>query len=127
MKYYQYIDDIFKIYGKIDNKNIEHIENKFEYICNNIEKCVKNSDLENDFRYFTINWTIIEDYYNSTKKNIEEQNLTLSYSVDDEDNIEEAFSYVVNYIYHFLSLFEYYEIAYMYRLKLKKYIKYEYM
>jgi hypothetical protein len=127
MKYYQYIDEIFKIYGKIDNKNIEYIENKFEYICNSIEKCVKNSDLEDDFRYFTINWTIIEDYYNSTKKNIEEQNLTLSYSVDDEDNIEEAFVYIVNYIYHFLSLFEYYEIAYIYRLKLKKYIKYEYM
>ncbi len=136
MKYYKLLNDLFEIYDKIKNnknKKINHIFqihtynddfNPFESIYKVLEKCVKNSDLENDFRYFTLNWVMLEDYYNNTKKDIEEQNLTLSYSIDDEDNIEEAFMYVVNYIYEFLLLFEYYEISYIYRLKFKKYIQY---
>ncbi len=121
LKYYKLLNDLFEIYHKINNKKSN---NQFESICNMLEKRVKNSDLDSDFRYFTINWVMLEDYYNNTKKDIEEQNLTLSYSIDDEDNIEEAFIYVVNYIYEFLLLFEYYEISYIYRLKFKKYIKY---
>ncbi len=107
MKYYHYIEKIIKLYSTIDGNNIDYIENKFEYICNSIEKCVKNSKLENGFRYFSINWYTLENYYNTTKKEIEENNLSCSYSVDDEDSIEEAFYNVINYLYEFLIVFEY--------------------
>ncbi len=107
MKYYQYIEKIIEIYSNIDGRNIKDIENKFSYICNKIEKCVKNSELESDFRYFSINWYSLENYYNTIQKEIAENNLSCSYSVDDEDNIEEAFYNVVNYLYEILVYFEY--------------------
>lgn len=113
MKYYYHIEKIIKIYSKIDGRNIEHIDyiiinkNKFEYICNKIEKCVKNSELENDFRYFSMNWYTLENYYDTIQKEIAENNLSCSYSIDDEDGVEEAFYNVVNYLYEILVHFEY--------------------
>lgn len=107
MKYYYYIEKIIKIYSKIDGRNIEDIQNKFEYICNKIEKYIKNSKLERNFRYFSINWYTLENYYYTIQKEIKENNLSCSYSVNAEDEVEEAFYNVVNYLYEILLYFEY--------------------
>lgn len=134
MKYYTLLNELFLIYEKINNSNkINHIfdisnfnnDNKFESIYKFLEIYVKNSELECDFRYFSINWSILEDYYYNIEKELKENNISYSYSVDaykQNDCIEEAFIYVINYLYEFLLLFEYYTEAYIYRLKFKKYI-----
>ncbi len=145
MKYYKLLNELFEIYNNLynnkDNIKINHIftfleknkfdndcetinKNKFESLSNVIEKCVKNSDLEKDFRYFTINWSILEDYYNNIEKELEENNISYSYSVDDENGVEESFIYVINYLYEFLLFYEYYSVIGIYKIKFSKYIDY---
>jgi hypothetical protein len=45
------INHIFHFLKK-NKLNIDYNKNKFESLCNIVENCVKNSELESDFRYF---------------------------------------------------------------------------
>ncbi len=142
MKYYKLLNELFEIYNNLcnkdDNKKINHLftflqknklnidynTNKFKSLCNIIEKCIKNSELEDDFRYFSINWFILEDYYYNIEKELKENNISYSYSVDDEDGVEEAFIFVINYLYEFLLFYEYYDVINIYKNRFNKYIDY---
>jgi hypothetical protein len=142
MKYYKLLNELFEIYNNLcnnkDNKKINHIfhfvkknklnidynTNKFESLCNILEKYIKNSDLEKDFRYFTIKMSILEDYYYNIEKELKENNISYSYSVDDEDGVEEAFIFVINYLYEFLLFYEYYDVINIYKNRFNKYIDY---
>lgn len=97
MKYIDLIEKIFYLYDidkNHENELLNTHEYKFCYIKNII--CRFHND---NTKYFLMNWNVLENYYIETMHEMSKNNLSCSYSIEDEEEIECSYIEVVNYIY----------------------------